>query len=796
MRMKKYLKNLCLMLCVGILVLNSVAYAEVDDDITYHTDAEEQGSLQELPDVTADTIEAEILPSGIHVEGVSYAAFQAEAYDGSFRNQLTPLEASFYDDIAGIEDPQTHLKENSVDLSTVVQEEGLYTTKECNSGKYKESEIYKNLFAQVMRAMDAYIRDDVNLYWCNAFGAGIRVHFDHVENPEDPSGYYYQVSYTIFWYFTAYYEDIIAEMPETEAALNELRAETAAKLLANPNRYQIILAIQDSIAELVSYPSTNLSAQYYHTITGALLDKYGHQVVCEGYSRLFSILCHDYEIPVMNVEGYSYSGGSLDHMWNYVQMEDGKWYLIDLTWNDDGEIARTTWNLRGGNTTIASGNHVPAGRLFYSREYEKFTLPVLADSTYTDELSANCKHTDGEWVTVKEAGETEGKEALICQTCGSILQKRAIPATCDNGHSWGEYVKIKEATCTEDGIEERTCSKCGAKEERAIAATGHDWSAYVVKKAATCTEDGIEERTCSKCGAKEEKAIAATGHNWSGYVVKKAATGKTTGVEESTCRNCGEVRQRIIPKLTQKQMVEAYVTRLYTLVLNRKPDNNGLNAWVSQLMNGNNTGAEAAQGFIFSDEYLNKKVSNAEYVEMLYNTMMGRKSDAAGKAAWVKQLDNGCTRLGIMAGFVGSREFSEICNEYGILRGDITSDAVTDQNPDVTAFVCRMYTVVLGRNYDPNGLNAWTAKLLNRELGGGELSMGFFHSQEFLLKAVSDRNFVTICYRTYLNREPDAAGLESWLVRLQAGDSRDQILDGFIYSIEYGELCASYGINR
>ena len=59
-----------------------------------------------------------------------------------------------------------------------------------------------------------------------------------------------------------------------------------------------------------------------------------------------------------------------------------------------------------------------------------------------------------------------------------------------------------------------------------------------------------------------------------------------------------------------------------------------------------------------------------------------------------------------------------------------------------------------------------------------------------------DRNFVTICYRTYLNREPDAAGLESWLVRLNAGDSRDRILDGFIYSIEYGELCTSYGINR
>ena len=160
------------------------------------------------------------------------------------------------------------------------------------------------------------------------------------------------------------------------------------------------MAIQDSNAELVSYPSADLSQKYYHTITGALLEQYGHQVVCEGYSRLFSILCNDYDIPVMNVEGYSYTGSSLDHMWNYVQMEDGAWYLIDLTWNDAGESAYTTWNLKGSRNTIAAGNHIPAGRLFYSREYENFTLPILSEESYTDNLSTNCSLSDSAWVTV------------------------------------------------------------------------------------------------------------------------------------------------------------------------------------------------------------------------------------------------------------------------------------------------------------------------------------------------------------------------------------------------------------
>ena len=35
----------------------------------------------------------------------------------------------------------------------------------------------------------------------------------------------------MFWYFTAYYSDIIAEMPETELALDELREEDIGKTL-------------------------------------------------------------------------------------------------------------------------------------------------------------------------------------------------------------------------------------------------------------------------------------------------------------------------------------------------------------------------------------------------------------------------------------------------------------------------------------------------------------------------------------------------------------------------------------
>ena len=80
-------------------------------------------------------------------------------------------------------------------------------------------------------------------------------------------------------------------------------------------------------------------------------------------------------------------------------------------------------------------------------------------------------------------------------------------------HSWGEWTVKTPATCTEDGLEIRECSKCPATEERAIKAAGeHSWGEWTVKTPATCTKDGLEIRKCSKCTATEERTIAAEGH--------------------------------------------------------------------------------------------------------------------------------------------------------------------------------------------------------------------------------------------------------------------------------------------
>ena len=83
-------------------------------------------------------------------------------------------------------------------------------------------------------------------------------------------------------------------------------------------------------------------------------------------------------------------------------------------------------------------------------------------------------------------------------------------------------------------------------------------------------------------------------------------------------------------------------------------------------------GAQMANSFFFSDEFVNKNVSNEKYVELLYNTLMGRPADADGKAGWVSQLKGGSmSRKDVLKAFIESTEFSGICENFGIERGSL-----------------------------------------------------------------------------------------------------------------------------
>ena len=121
-----------------------------------------------------------------------------------------------------------------------------------------------------------------------------------------------------------------------------------------------------------------------------------------------------------------------------------------------------------------------------------------------------------------------------------------------------------------------------------------------------------------------------------------------------------------------KAPVERFVTRFYKLALGRDPEQGGLYYWVFGLIDQRYSGAGIANEFFFSQEMLEKNLSDEQYVDRLYRVMMDRPAEDSGMAYWLDALSNGMTRERVLGEFVDSPEFTGICREYGITRGSLS----------------------------------------------------------------------------------------------------------------------------
>ena len=262
-----------------------------------------------------------------------------------------------------------------------------------------------------------------------------------------------------------------------------------------------------------------------------------------------------------------------------------------------------------------------------------------------------------------------------------------------------------------------------------------------------------------------------------------------------------------ITQTTAAQGVQDFVTRLYTVCLDRDPDTDGFNHWCNRLSNYEISGSEAAYGFIFSPEFQNKSVTNEQYVELMYNCFFGRASDSEGKAHWLNQMNTGMTKTQLYAGFTNSQEFDNLCTSYNIMRGqfNLTSPdsgyfSNTANRAQIEAFVTRLYSVCLNRDPDTDGLNHWIDILANNEISGTEAAYGFFFSPEYKNKNRSDSDFLDDLYNCFLGRAADADGKNFWMTQLGLsynGMSADcGVFNGFSQSQEYTNICNSYGIDR
>lgn len=171
------------------------------------------------------------------------------------------------------------------------------------------------------------------------------------------------------------------------------------------------------------------------------------------------------------------------------------------------------------------------------------TYTCTCGATKTEPIKA-LGHDLKETVITEPTCGTAGSKEITCSRC-DFKDTKEIPAT--GNHAYGDWIIVKEATCTEDGLKTRHCQNdgCNEVESEVIPATGHTFGEWEVTTPATCETEGQEERTCESCNETETRVIKALGHEFVDYTYNNDATCEKDGTETAKCTRCDKTDTRV-----------------------------------------------------------------------------------------------------------------------------------------------------------------------------------------------------------------------------------------------------------
>jgi len=265
-----------------------------------------------------------------------------------------------------------------------------------------------------------------------------------------------------------------------------------------------------------------------------------------------------------------------------------------------------------------------------------------------------------------------------------------------------------------------------------------------------------------------------------------AATSKAAGSTEAAAAD--------------EAMIGSFVTQFYEKALSRAATESELAYYTNALLSDASestymTGVKAAYSLIVGPEFKSRNLSNSDYMDVLYTIFMDRSTDEDGKAYWMHYLDNGVSREYVLKAFAESPEFQGICDYYGIERGTIELTEARDQNPNLTMFVYRLYSHIMGKAAEADTLNYYANEILGGRMEPAYVAKNLIFSTEFENRQLSDTEYIKVLYRTFIGREADADGLSYHLERMKSGISRKELFYGFANTPEFAVIMQSFGLD-
>lgn len=502
--MKKVTKGLFSLVLAFILCFSSCPLSALDGFETWTVKAE--ATAEEQTDIVAEHKVITENTVTLKTPTVYYSSAQSTAeYSGCYGNQLQGNAKGIYDALALEYGEKYGFDECEIEL-----EEPVTFELEMKGNKFVQNEDYleasQTVAVDFQNAVDAFFYDYANVFWIKS---GQYLYYIEAEGSQE-EGYTGIIDSVIYMPMT-YHTD---EFDEYDAAVSNAVTKIKGSVADINDRYEVVKAIHDYICNNAYY---KLSVVDYtvHSVYPFFVGDGG--MVCDGYAKTFKVLCDAFGIESACIGGYAYnSDGGEGHMWNYVKMEDEKWYLVDTTWDDGAKETDYTYFLASGN---AYGLYAPLSEerfeinTFSEAGYMAFAYPVLSTSAFKRHYHS----WESDYTVDTEPTCTEkGSKSIHCTTCASVKNKEEIAS---KGHSYVLTSKT-EATYTEKATKTYTCSVCDKIKLKTLGFKELDKVTSL--KVSNVTDDSVKLTWSKVTGAeKYEVSYKYSGENWRSVTTTK-----------------------------------------------------------------------------------------------------------------------------------------------------------------------------------------------------------------------------------------------------------------------------------